>query len=82
LVRVLEKESKLQNLFVIEASLSLLASSTDAAHSESNRNKAFELLNRALDEGWKDRAHLEQDADLAPLRSDPRWQDLLKRLSE
>lgn len=43
-------------------------------------DKAFEMLDKAIDEGYSDRAGLEKDPDLAPLRSDARFQKLLKRL--
>ena len=43
-------------------------------------DRAFQLLGRALDEGFNDRAMLERNPDLAPLRSDARFQALLRRL--
>ena len=44
-------------------------------------DKAFEMLGKAIDEGFKTRTNYETDTDLAPLRADARWTDLLKRLS-
>jgi tetratricopeptide (TPR) repeat protein len=44
-------------------------------------DKAFEMLGKAVDEGFKTRATFEGDEDLAPLRSDPRFAELLKRLT-
>jgi hypothetical protein len=38
-------------------------------------------LGKAVDEGFKARATFEGDEDLAPLRSDPRFAELLKRLT-
>jgi pentatricopeptide repeat protein len=42
--------------------------------------KAFEMLNKAIDEGFANRNTIQTDDDLAPLRSDPRFSELLKRL--
>ncbi|MEO6391275.1 MAG: tetratricopeptide repeat protein [Pyrinomonadaceae bacterium] len=44
-------------------------------------DKAFEVLGKAVAEGFNSRASYENDADLAPLRLDPRFASLLKRLS-
>lgn len=43
-------------------------------------DKAFEMLNKAVDEGFNNRRTFETDEDLAPIRSDVRFQELLKRL--
>jgi hypothetical protein len=43
-------------------------------------DKAFEMLNKAIDEGFSNRQTLETDTDLAPLRADARFQQLLARL--
>ena len=45
-------------------------------------DKAFEMLNKAVDEGFSNRATLETDTDLAALRSDARFQEILKRLPQ
>lgn len=45
-------------------------------------DRAFEFLNKAIDEGFTTRQTFETDTDLAPLRSDPRFQELLKRLPQ
>ncbi len=42
---------------------------------------AFAHLSRAIEMGWRNREQLEKDADLAPLRNDPRWMDILERLA-
>ena len=42
--------------------------------------EAFESLHRAIDLGFDDREHVEEDSDLDGLHGDPRWADLLKRL--
>jgi adenylate cyclase len=39
--------------------------------------QAMELLARAVELGWGDRAWLETDSDLDPLRQDPRFISLL-----
>ena len=44
------------------------------------KDKALESLSRAVDEGFSDRAGMERDEDLAPLRPDPRFQQLLSRI--
>lgn len=43
-------------------------------------DKAFEMLNKAVDEGYANRQTFETDDDLAPLKPDARWQTLLNRL--
>jgi len=43
-------------------------------------DKAFEMLNKAIDEGMTNRQTFETDTDLAPLRADARFQTLLARL--
>lgn len=45
-------------------------------------DKAFEMLGKAIDEGFKNRQTFETDTDLVPLRADARFQELLKRLSQ
>jgi tetratricopeptide (TPR) repeat protein len=44
-------------------------------------DRALEMLSRAIDEGFSDRATLEADADLAPLRADPRFAALAARIA-
>jgi hypothetical protein len=43
-------------------------------------DKAFEMLGQAVDEGLTTRQTYETDTDLAPLRRDARFQQLLTRL--
>jgi tetratricopeptide (TPR) repeat protein len=45
-----------------------------------NFDKAFEMLGRAVDEGYTVRDSFENDADLAALRTDTRFKSLLDRL--
>lgn len=46
-----------------------------------NQNdRAFEYLNKAIDEGFINRATFEADTDLASIRPDPRFKQLLERL--
>lgn len=40
-------------------------------------DRAIELLNKAIEQGWGDKAWLETDSDLNPVRDDPRFQALL-----
>ncbi len=44
------------------------------------RDDAFRCLRAAIELGWDDVRHLEADADLAALRGDPRWTELLAGL--
>lgn len=43
-------------------------------------DRSIELLGRAVDHGWGDRAWLETDCDLDSLRDDPRFQALMERI--
>ncbi len=43
-------------------------------------DKAFEMLNKSVDEGFANRNTVETDDDLTPLRGDARFNELLKRL--
>lgn len=43
-------------------------------------DKAFEMLNKAVDEGFNTRQTFETDTDLAPIRPDARFPTLLARL--
>lgn len=45
------------------------------------RGRAFECLSRAIELGFRDRAHLEKDPDLEPLRGRQEWKALIERLS-
>lgn len=44
------------------------------------KDDAFTALSKAVEQGMKDRATFEGDDDLAPLRGDPRFAELLKQL--
>ena len=43
-------------------------------------DKAFEFLNKAIDEGFSKRESFENDKDLTLIRADARFQRLLERL--
>jgi adenylate cyclase len=45
-----------------------------------DNDRAIELLERAVTNGWGDRAWLETDSDLDSLRTDPRFKSLLDRI--
>lgn len=45
-----------------------------------NADKAFEMLNKAIDEGFTTRATYEGDKDLEALKADPRYSALIERL--
>ena len=40
------------------------------------------MLNKAVDEGFSNRRTIETDTDLAPIRADASFQELLKRLPQ
>ena len=45
-----------------------------------NTEKAFEYLNKAIDKGYNVKANYEADVELAPLKSDIRWSQMLIKL--
>jgi Flp pilus assembly protein TadD len=45
-----------------------------------DKERAFELLDRAITLGWSRPEWLRQDPDLAPLRDDPRYERLIARI--
>ncbi|MGA7296101.1 MAG: tetratricopeptide repeat protein [Rhodanobacteraceae bacterium] len=47
---------------------------------QNNLERALELLQKAVELGWGDRAWMEHDSDLEPLRDNPRFQALLERI--
>jgi adenylate cyclase len=42
--------------------------------------RAIDLLEQAVEQGWGDRAWMENDSDLVALHDEPRFQALLSRL--
>src|SRR5262245_21940524 len=46
------------------------------------KDEAFEELERALDLGFADADHFDEDPDLEGLRADPRWQAVRARLAD
>jgi tetratricopeptide (TPR) repeat protein len=59
---------------------SLLYNTACAYALAGNRDRALELLDRAVSEGYKDRDAIAADPDLAGVRADPRYQAILKKL--
>jgi eukaryotic-like serine/threonine-protein kinase len=59
-----------------------LASETRWPSAKAYRDKAFELLGALVKDGWKDRVALETDPDLAPVRGDKRFADIIGQLPE
>lgn len=45
------------------------------------KDLAFSSLEIAIAKGWRDKKHTEEDEDLATLRGDPRWNDLIAKVS-
>jgi hypothetical protein len=45
------------------------------------KDLAFYSLDAAIAKGWRDKKHTEEDGDLAGLRTDPRWNDLLSKVA-
>ena len=56
------------------------AGAADPALAERCRERAFQVLGDLVASGWKDRVTLETDPDLAVVRDDPRFQQLLERI--
>jgi len=42
--------------------------------------KALDFLELSVEKGFSNKVHMEQDPDLAPLREDPRFKEILKKL--
>jgi hypothetical protein len=68
-------------LFQTACGLAVAAGGTgpDAARC---REQAFDVLNKLVEQGWKDRVALETDPDLDAVRGDPRFAELLKRVGK
>ena len=48
---------------------------------QGDKERAIDLLERAVNLGWGDRAWMEHDSDLDPLHPIPRFQALLSRIA-
>jgi SagB-type dehydrogenase family enzyme len=46
-----------------------------------NKDKAFDLMNKAIDAGWLDASHFQDDPDLKILRDDPRWESMIEKIN-
>lgn len=47
-----------------------------------DKDKAFEYLNAAIDNGWTNITHMKSDSDLNSLHSDSRWKNALAKLQK
>jgi adenylate cyclase len=47
---------------------------------QGDKERAIDLLERAVNLGWGDRAWMEHDSDLDPLHGHPRFQALIERI--
>jgi tetratricopeptide (TPR) repeat protein/peroxiredoxin len=45
-------------------------------------DSAFIALDNAINKGWTDKRQLQENSDLASLRSDPRWNDLMGKIQK
>jgi len=61
-------------------SATLLYNTACAYALSENKDKAIEMLDRAITEGYKDKAGMSADPDLVSIRSDPRYQEIVKKL--
>jgi adenylate cyclase len=48
---------------------------------QGDHERAVDLLEKAVNLGWGDRAWMEHDSDLDPLHDHPRFQALLSRIA-
>ncbi len=46
------------------------------------KDKAFDLLQKAFDKGWNNLRHIKQDEDLAALHDDKRWESLVTHMQK
>jgi hypothetical protein len=74
------KERSPQTVFQVACGLSVAAGgANDPVVAARCRDRAFAVLEDLLKTGWKDRGSLQLDPDLAALRADGRFAELLKK---
>jgi tetratricopeptide (TPR) repeat protein len=59
-----------------------VASSGPGSEAGRCREQAFDVLNKLVDQGWKDRVALQTDPDLDAVRGDKRFAELLRRVGK
>ena len=74
-----QAETDRRVLFQVACGLAVAAGGT-GPDADRCREQAFDVLNKLVDQGWKDRVALETDPDLDAIRADKRFAELLKRV--
>ncbi len=67
-------------LFQATCTFALCSEAEDKELAQRCRKRAFEVLKESIESGWKDRVALQDDPDLEPIRSDPRFEEFTKKL--
>ncbi|MGE3818543.1 MAG: hypothetical protein AB7I30_03855, partial [Isosphaeraceae bacterium] len=69
-----------RSLFQAACGFALCARDPDPEAAGKARKNALDGLDALIQQGWNDRVRLETDPDLDPVRSDPRFSEILSRL--